>query len=89
MAVASLTLGIIALVMSIASAGALGSIGIICAILGIIFGCIAKSRADEDDTSSRKMANAGIICSILGLCIGIILIFLLGVTCMGLFALLG
>ncbi len=60
MAVASLVLGIIAIVMSFT--GGLGWIGIILAILGIIFGIQGKK-----DQKHAGLAKAGFITSIIAL----------------------
>ena len=60
MAVASLVLGIIAIVMSFT--GGLGWIGIILAILGIIFGIQGKK-----DQAHAGLAKAGFITSIIAL----------------------
>ena len=68
MGIASLVLGIVSLCMSIFSAGYLGVIGTICAILGIIFGVMGRR-----DIVNEKMATAGLVCSIIALCLGIVL----------------
>ena len=68
MGVVSLVLGIISLCVSIFSAGSLGIVGTICAILGIVFGALGKKNPETE-----KMAKAGLICSIIALCIGLLL----------------
>ncbi len=57
MAVASLVLGIVALLSSVG-----GLPGIVCGILAIIFGVKGKK-----DTSKKGMATAGFICGIISL----------------------
>lgn len=69
MAVASLVLGIIALVVSIFSGGSLGVVGIICGVLGLILGIVGRK-----DETKKGMATAGIVCSIIGLFLGLILL---------------
>jgi D-alanyl-lipoteichoic acid acyltransferase DltB (MBOAT superfamily) len=61
MAVASLVLGIIAIVIGVFSAGALGWLGGIIGIVGIILGVLAKKEPEK-----QSMATAGFVCSIIG-----------------------
>lgn len=74
MAVASLVLGIIALVISIFSGGSLGVVGIICGVLGLIFGIVGRK-----DEAKKGLATAGVVCSIIGLLLGLILM----IACVG------
>lgn len=77
MAVASLVLGIIALVISLFSGGSLGWLGMIVGILGIIFGVIGKK-----DEKQKGMATAGLVMSIIAVALGLIL-FLACAACIG------
>ena len=61
MAVASLVLGIISLVIGIFSAGSLGWLGAILAVVGIIL-CVFGRKNPE----KKGMATAGLVCSIIG-----------------------
>ncbi len=61
MAVASLVLGIVALVCTFF--GAIGWIGVIVGIIGIILGALAKK------SNPSGIATAGLVCSIIGTCI--------------------
>ena len=74
MAVASLVLGILAIVFSFAGVG-VQWIGGIIGIVGIILGVVAKK-----DPEKKGMATAGLVCSIIGtvLCI---LIYIACVAC--------
>lgn len=74
MAVASLVLGIIALVISIFSGGSLGVVGIICVVLGLIFGIVGRK-----DEAKKGLATAGVVCSLIGLLLGLILM----IACVG------
>lgn len=74
MAVASLVLGIIALVISIFSGGSLGVVGIICGVLGLIFGIVGRK-----DEAKKGLATAGVVCSLIGLLFGLILM----IACVG------
>lgn len=74
MAVASLVLGIIALVISIFSGGSLGVAGIICGVLGLIFGIVGRK-----DEAKKGLATAGVVCSLIGLLLGLILM----IACVG------
>jgi len=64
-AVASLVLGIIGLVFSLTPIGI--GIGLICDILGIIFGGVGISKAKRGQASGKGMAMAGLICAIIGI----------------------
>lgn len=61
MAVASLVLGIISLVIGIFSAGSLGWLGAILAVVGIILGALGRKNLEK-----KGMATAGLVCSIIG-----------------------
>ncbi len=61
MAVASLVLGIIPLVIGIFSAGSLGWLGAILAVVGIILGALGRKNPEK-----KGMATAGLVCSIIG-----------------------
>lgn len=68
MGVASLVLGIIALLISIgAGAAGMGWIGSICAVLAIIFGAIGKKNPEQ-----KGIATGGLVCGIIALFWGII-----------------
>lgn len=79
MGVASLVLGIVAIVIGVFSAGALGWIGGIFGIIGIILGALGRKNLPED---KRGMATAGMVCSIVGtiLCL---LFYIACVACIG------
>ena len=68
MAVASLVLGIIALVIGVVSGGSLGWFGSILAILGIIFGALGRKNPE-----SKGLSTAGLVLSIIALLLGVIL----------------
>jgi hypothetical protein len=74
MGVASLVLGIIAIVLGLFTAGTLGWAGAIIGIVGIILGAIAKKN------NPGGMATAGLVCSI----IGTILCLLFYIACVAL-----
>lgn len=68
MGVASLVLGIIALVIAIGGGAAgLGWIGSICGLLAVIFGAVARK-----DPAKKGPATGGLVCGIIALCWGII-----------------
>lgn len=79
MGVASLVLGIIAIVIGVFSAGALGWLGGLLGIVGIVLGALGKKNAPEE---KRGMATAGLVCSIIGtiLCL---LFYVACVACIG------
>lgn len=68
MGVASLVLGIIALVIGLFSAGSLGWLGAILAIVGIILGALGKKNPEK-----KGIATAGLVLSIIGLIFSLIL----------------
>jgi hypothetical protein len=74
-AVAGLVLGIIGLVFSLTPLG-IGA-GLICDILGIIFGGIGVSKAKRGQAGGKGMAMAGLVCGIIGIVMVIIWIFVL------------
>lgn len=79
MGVASLVLGIIAIIIGIFSAGSLGWAGAIMGIIGIILGALGKKSAPEGQTG---IATGGLVCSIIGtiLCL---LLYIACVACLG------
>lgn len=79
MGVAALVLGIIAIVIGVFSAGALGWAGAIMGIIGIVLGAIGKKTAPEE---KQGMATAGLVCSIIGtvLCL---LVYIACAACAG------
>ena len=64
MGVASLVLGIISLVIGLFSAGSLGWLGAVLAIVGIILGALGRKNPD---------GKGGLVCSIIGLVLCVIL----------------
>jgi uncharacterized membrane protein HdeD (DUF308 family) len=67
MAVASLILGIVALVIAIGGgAASVGWIGSICGVVAIILGALSRKGPQ------KGMATAGLVCGIIALCWGII-----------------
>lgn len=61
MGVASLVLGIIAILIGLVSAGLLGWLGAIIGILGIILGALGRQKPE-----GRGLATGGLVCSIIG-----------------------
>lgn len=72
MGVASLVLGIIAIVIGLFTAGSLGWLGAIIAIIGIVLGALGKKNPEKSG-----IATAGLVLSIIGL----ILCLLLYIAC--------
>lgn len=68
MAVTSLVLGIIALVIDLASVGSFGWLGAIIGVIGLVFGILGRK-----DPQKKGMATAGLVCSIIGIVLGLIL----------------
>ena len=68
MAIASMVLGIIAILLSCCSG--VKWLTVIVAVVGIVFGIMALQKKDE---GSRGMAIAGIVCSIVALVMGVIM----------------
>lgn len=77
MGVASLVLGILAVIIGLFSAGALGWLGAILAIVGIILGASGKKNPE-----SKGIATAGLVLSIIGLILCLIL-YIACVACIG------
>lgn len=79
MGVASLVLGILAIIIGVISAGALGWFGAILGIIGIILGALARKNGPDD---KRGIATGGMVCSIVGtiLCL---LFYIACVACIG------
>lgn len=77
MGVAALVIGIISLVIGVFSAGSLGWLGAILAILGIIFGALGKKNVEK-----KGIATAGLVCSIIGL-VFCLLTYIACVACIG------
>lgn len=80
MGVASLVLGIVAIVIGLCSAGALGWIGAILAIIGIVSGALGRKEAENSG-----MATAGLVLSIIGLVL-CLLLYIACIACFGLVA---
>lgn len=76
MGVASLVLGIIAIIIGLFSAGALGWFGAILAIIGIILGAVGRKNPEK-----RGLATAGLVCSIIGLILCLI-VYIACVACL-------
>lgn len=62
MGVASLVLGILAVLIGIFTGGSLGWVGVIMAIIGVILGALGRKNPD-----SKGIATAGLVLSIIGL----------------------
>lgn len=77
MGVASLVLGIIAIVIGVFSSGLLGWLGAIVGIIGIILGALGRKNAEK-----KGLATAGLVCSIIGLVLCLIL-YLACAACVG------
>ena len=68
MGIASLVLGIIAVIIGLFSAGSLGWAGAIMAIIGIILGALGRKEPEKSG-----IATAGMVLSIIGLVLCLIL----------------
>ncbi len=79
MGVASLVLGIIALVLDVFTAGAAGWLGMVFGIIGTILGAIARNKALPE---KKGIATAGLVCSIIGIILGLLL-YIACVGCIG------
>lgn len=79
MGVASLVLGIIAIVIGVFSAGALGWAGAIMGVIGIVLGALGKKNAPDE---KKGMATAGLVCSIIGTILCLIF-YIACVACIG------
>ena len=77
-AIAGLVLGICGLVFMFAQP----FIGLVCSILGIIFGVLGRKECDATGKAGRSMATAGLVCSIIALGL-IALILVLGIIAAG------
>ena len=77
MGVASLVLGIISLVIGVFSSGALGWLGAILAVVGIVFGAMGRKNPDK-----KGIATAGLVCSIIGLVL-CLLLYIACAACLG------
>ncbi len=82
MAVASLILGIAALVLGFVPIPGGGIIGLICAIVGVILGAVSRKKLKEAGESSG-MATAGMVLSIIALVLDVI-VLIAAVACVGL-----
>jgi len=77
MGIASLVLGIIAVIIGLFSAGSLGWAGAIMAIIGIILGALGRKEPEKSG-----IATAGMVLSIIGLVLCLIL-YIACVACLG------
>ncbi len=77
MGVASLVLGIIAVVIGLFSGGSLGWLGAILAIIGIILGALGKKNPEKNG-----LATAGLVLSIIGLIL-CLLLYIACIACVG------
>lgn len=77
MGIASLVLGIIAVIIGLFSAGSLGWAGAIMAIIGIILGALGRKEPEKSG-----IATAGMVLSIIGLVLYLIL-YIACVACLG------
>lgn len=83
MGIAALVLGIISILIGLLSAGALGWLGAIVAVLGIIFGALGRKKVEN-----KNLATAGLVCSIIGLVLCLIF-YIACVACVGGMAAIG
>ncbi|SFD09787.1 hypothetical protein [Butyrivibrio sp. YAB3001] len=77
MGVASLVLGILALIIGVFTSGLFGWLGAILAIIGIILGALGRK-----DSEKKGIATAGLVCSIIGLIL-CLLLYLACAACIG------
>ncbi len=75
MAIASLVLGIVALLITLLTGGIFGWVGAIIAIIGIVLGVLGKNEPENEG-----MAKAGMIISIVALVLSI-LIYVACIAC--------
>ncbi len=75
MALTALILGIIAVLLSLLPF--CNYVGLLPAVLGIIFGVVAMTRREESDTNNRTMAITGIVFCTIAIIISIVWSFLL------------
>ena len=78
MGVASLVLGIIAILIGLVSAGVFGWLGAILGIIGIILGALGR----KSDPEKAGLATAGMVCSIIGTILSL-LFYIACVACIG------
>ena len=69
MAIGSLVFGILGLCLTLFSAGALGIVGLICGVAGVILGMLAR----KNDTDRPKIAAWGFYLSVASVILGIVL----------------
>lgn len=69
MGIASLVFGILGLCLTLFSAGALGIVGLICGVAGIILGALAK----KSGTGNPKITSVGFYLSLCSAILGIVL----------------
>ena len=77
MGIASLVLGIIAVIIGLFSAGSLGWAGAIMAIIGIILGALGRKEPEKSG-----IATAGMVLSIIGL-VSCLILYIACVACLG------
>ena len=77
MGVASLVLGILAIIIGVFSSGLFGWLGAIIAIIGIILGAVGRKNPE-----SKGIATGGLVCSIIGLIL-CLLLYLACAACVG------
>lgn len=77
MGVASLVLGIIAVVIGLFTGGSFGWLGAILAIIGIILGALGKKNPEKSG-----LATAGLVLSIIGLVL-CLLLYIACIACVG------
>lgn len=77
MGVASLVLGIIAVIIGLFSGGSLGWLGAILAIIGVILGALGRKNPEN-----KGLATAGLVLSIIGLVL-CLLLYIACIACVG------
>ena len=75
MGIVSLILGIIAIIIDIATLGTGGIVSVILGVIGIIFGALGRKKAE-----GQGIATAGLVLSILGVNFGLI-VYIACVAC--------
>ncbi len=75
MGIASLVLGIIAILLAVITGAILGWLAIILGIVGIILGVIAKKNPED------KFAKPGLICSIVGTVLSVV-VYIACIACL-------
>ena len=81
MGIASLILGIIAIIVDAATAGTFGWLGVVLGIVGIVLGALGRKK----DPEHAGVATGGLVCSIIGLVLGLAL-YIACVACVAGFA---